>query len=211
MHEAIIAVDSDGPCANASERTGGRIELWCLDQCDLLSVAGPLEPVVAEVETAVGVTAIFESGTESVLITDTCLRARLPDAIDGYIARHNCLLLPPLVYENGAKHCRVLALDGESLTAWYRALCRDGVPVRVVTKRSLSEGSPMSMETPHHVELTDRQREAMQIAHANGYYDIPREISTAAIAEKLGVERRTAEEHLRRAENKLVDSLMDSI
>lgn len=57
--------------------------------------------------------------------------------------------------------------------------------------------------------LTDRQFQALRTAHAAGYFDWPRETSTEAVAEELGVSRATLSEHLRVAEGKLFDALFD--
>jgi len=55
-------------------------------------------------------------------------------------------------------------------------------------------------------ELTDRQLAALQIALENGYYEQPRGCSIADLAEQMTVARATFEEHLRKAENKLLNS-----
>nr|WP_303650369.1 helix-turn-helix domain-containing protein [Halalkalicoccus sp. NIPERK01] len=57
-------------------------------------------------------------------------------------------------------------------------------------------------------ELTARQRETMVLAVENGYYELPRETTTETLADELGVSRRTAEDHLRRAERKIITSLV---
>lgn len=53
-------------------------------------------------------------------------------------------------------------------------------------------------------ELTDRQREVIRTAFEMGYYEVPREISTADIAAELGVDPSTVAEHLQRAERNLM-------
>ncbi|WP_255152618.1 helix-turn-helix domain-containing protein [Halorarius halobius] len=49
-----------------------------------------------------------------------------------------------------------------------------------------------------------RQREALQVAVALGYYDTPREATHADIAEELGCAPNTASDHLQNGEAKLV-------
>lgn len=48
--------------------------------------------------------------------------------------------------------------------------------------------------------LTSRQREAVTAAVENGYYESPRQGTVGDVAERLGVTRSTAAEHLRKAE-----------
>lgn len=48
--------------------------------------------------------------------------------------------------------------------------------------------------------LTDRQRELLETAIRNGYYEVPRECTLAAVAEAVGIDKSTASTVLRRGE-----------
>jgi predicted DNA binding protein len=52
--------------------------------------------------------------------------------------------------------------------------------------------------------LTDRQHEALRVAHELGYYETPRAATTADVADRLDCAPGTAAEHLRKAEARLV-------
>ncbi len=54
-------------------------------------------------------------------------------------------------------------------------------------------------------ELTPRQRQAYELARRRGYYEWPRETSVQELADDLGVSKTTFLEHLRSAENHLLD------
>jgi predicted DNA binding protein len=54
--------------------------------------------------------------------------------------------------------------------------------------------------------LSGRQREAFDLARSRGYYEWPREVSAADLAEELDVSKPTLLEHLRKAEAKLLGS-----
>ncbi len=56
--------------------------------------------------------------------------------------------------------------------------------------------------------LTGREREVMMTARRLGYYQYPRAASTKEIAQELGITKTTLIEHLRKAENKLVTSVI---
>jgi len=58
--------------------------------------------------------------------------------------------------------------------------------------------------------LSDRQREAVETAFDLGYYEIPREARSEDVARELGCAPSTAAEHLRKAETKLLRSLLES-
>lgn len=53
-------------------------------------------------------------------------------------------------------------------------------------------------------ELTDRQREVIRTAYDEGYYEVPREVTTGDIAAELDVDPSTVAEHLQRAERNLL-------
>ena len=58
--------------------------------------------------------------------------------------------------------------------------------------------------------LTDRQLETLQTAFDLGYFDVPRSVSTADVADTLGLDPSTVSEHLQRAERNLLASLLAS-
>lgn len=56
--------------------------------------------------------------------------------------------------------------------------------------------------------LTERQREIIIAAKKNGYYELPRKITTEELSRKLGISKATLIEHLRKAENRIVSYIM---
>jgi len=80
-------------------------------------------------------------GTEQVVITEDCLKMETEDFIEQYLARHDCLLIPPIRYARGAKQCRILALDADSLTDFYVDLSSSH-DVKVETKREIQSVVP---------------------------------------------------------------------
>lgn len=55
--------------------------------------------------------------------------------------------------------------------------------------------------------LTERQRRIVETAYAMGYYDVPRETSSEAIAEAVGLDSSTVAEHIQRAERNLMEQI----
>ena len=55
--------------------------------------------------------------------------------------------------------------------------------------------------------LTAIQRNVLTSAHSTGYFEVPRRITTESLADKLGIDKSTLSEHLRKAEKKVVDDL----
>lgn len=210
MYEAIVRVAGGGPYEAATADGDATIELWCNDHCDMLVVRGPeREAALARVAEGVGVRERLDREDRVLVVTEACLQDRETATIEPYLVRHGCLLVGPLRYTDGAKRCRVLALDGEALSSFYHDLVAD-FPVTVERTRQVEDvrgEAPDSTPARLLAALTPRQREVFAVAHERGYYELPRETTTAEIAAAVGVDRRTAEEHLRRAEKKLADAV----
>lgn len=56
--------------------------------------------------------------------------------------------------------------------------------------------------------LTDRQREVLVAAKRLGYYDYPRRMNAEELSKRVGVSKATLVEHLRKAEGRLMKSLL---
>ena len=57
-------------------------------------------------------------------------------------------------------------------------------------------------------KLTSRQRQILLTGYALGYYDVPRRISSDDLSKHLNVDKSTVVEHLRKAERKLIGSII---
>lgn len=214
MYEATFRIEGDVAYEAATAGTDATIELWCNDHCDLLRISGDAhERVLDELCDNVGIQDTISEGDEHVVITDECLKPYTPNNVEGYLSKHDCLLLPPLRYEQGAKFCRVLALDPDNLTRFYQDI-QESFRVTVKSKReidAIAQDRPLLSLTSTSSGLSDRQREALIEAYEAGYYAIPRRTTTEELAGVLGIDRRTFEEHLRRAENKLIERLVEQL
>ncbi|WP_049921621.1 helix-turn-helix domain-containing protein [Halopiger djelfimassiliensis] len=61
---------------------------------------------------------------------------------------------------------------------------------------------------PEEASLTDRQREALRVARELGYFEVPRTASVEDVAAELDCAPGTASEHLRKAQQRVVDRLV---
>lgn len=212
MHEATLRLEPGGPYGEPTAGTETTVELWCNDHSDLLSIRGDASAVLAAVADRVGIRDRIERDDRTVVVTAGCLREQ-EGTVEEHLRRHGCLLVPPLRYARGAKLCRVLALDPADLTTLYRDLLEERT-VTVESKRSIDDPTVETPTTRANVgpsQLSPRQRDALAVAVERGYYELPRETTTAEIATELEVGRRTAEEHLRRAERKIMQSLVPEL
>lgn len=59
--------------------------------------------------------------------------------------------------------------------------------------------------------IPDRQREFLTLALEHGYFEIPRQITLQELAEKMGITKTTASNHLRKAEQQVMTFLIGYI
>lgn len=212
MYEATLRIESTAPFAEVTEGTDAYLELYCSDHSDLLVVRGT-DPsgMLTRVRDRIPVRDFLRGPEELVVITEQCLQPIDLPTIEQYLDDTDSLLLSPIRYENGQKIGRVLALDPENLTQLYADLAAD-YDVTVEAKRELTslQGSvPFVSLVDALPTLTARQREVLLAAYRNGYFDIPHGVTLEEIGDDLGIGRRTTEEHLRRAINKLMDAFVE--
>lgn len=74
----------------------------------------------------------------------------------------------------------------------------------------LAEASTPVESAPQADELSVKQKEALQAAVSHGYYETPREIDVAGLADALDIPRSTLNHRLRRAEERLVKQRIDT-
>ncbi|MDJ1434208.1 helix-turn-helix domain-containing protein [Halostagnicola sp. A-GB9-2] len=189
--------------------------MWCNEHCDLLHIKEMADSDVSLValRDSAGIDDIIRTDNEMILITEECLLGHEENLLEGYLERHNCLSFPPREYRNGTITIRIISLNEENLTTFFHDINED-YSVTVESKQeiaNLRSNDPLLMIDADVPNLSERQQEALLTAFDMGYYEIPRRHTTADIADEMGIQRRTFEEHLRRSEEKLLNSLVDHI
>ena len=118
------------------------------------------------------------------------------------ITHGGLIVVPPILYhEDGTVSFSLFGPGAEIQTA----LGRVPEPVNVsIEEVGGLHGTLAAPET----SLTGRQREAIEAAIELGYYEIPREAGHTDVASALECAPSTAAEHLRKAESKLVTSVI---
>ena len=127
-------------------------------------------------------------------------------AVGAEITSSGCTVLWPALFVGGEEIFNVLAPTRERLDALLARLASHGqVSIERVGEaapNTLSVSVPLADIT---TALTERQLVVLQTAIAEGYYDSPRRTSTEALASTFGVTRSTLEEHLRKAERRVLE------
>ncbi|PSP54994.1 helix-turn-helix domain-containing protein [Halobacteriales archaeon QS_1_67_19] len=166
-----------------AEETGvGLIEVTA---ADLPAVVGAIEDqddvVRLDLQQASEESALVEFETEAPLLLFTVQESGLP-------------LELPITIQDGEASVELTA-SRDRLSAFTSQLEAFGMQFDVEYVREMVNSENL---------LTDRQRELLETAVENGYYDTPRGCSLTDLAEEVGVAKSTASETLHRVEEKII-------
>ena len=210
LYEASIRVKHECPYREISERHPDlTIREWPLSDCHVLemtSATTPTDELRDDID-QLGTVLHESKGNEGYhIVTQSCLCSLEQSIIDRF-EKHNCLYQSPTIYRQGWEHYTVVAFDGDDIRELLGEL-RSDREIELLSKASISEKQiPHSILAPANQlfeKITDRQLAALQLALERGYYEQPRKTSLRDLADQTAVARSTYEEHLRKAENKLL-------
>jgi len=107
----------------------------------------------------------------------------------------------PTVFSHDTITCSVIGTE-ENLKWFLQSITFAGKIKHVsYTKATYAEDSSLSC-------LTEKQREVLIAANKFGYYAYPRKITSEQLAKKVGLSKPTVIQHLRKAEVRLIASLL---
>jgi hypothetical protein len=144
------------------------------------------------------------------LILKTCRCSKISPNVVDVVERNSCLDIPPETYYGGWEEYRVIGFREGDYKKMFQELSQLG-PVQILEKRvhpekSLRDTFAISMSSVFS-ELTDKQVNSIVAALDYGYYQIPKKATAEEIALKHHTPRTTFEEHLRKAESKILQSI----
>jgi hypothetical protein len=200
-----------------------RIVQWCNRRTDVLEVEcsdietfSLIEPDLKDLVLWKGGRVLKKTfGARNIqVITKTCRDTRISPSISGVVEKNSCLEIPPVVYHGGWETHRVLGFRETDFKKLFQDLSRLGaaevVSKRVYVEKSVVDTFAISFSSVFS-NLTPKQIEAIAAALESGYYQVPKKMTTEEIAQRCKVPRTTFEEHLRKAESKILHALSPHI
>lgn len=116
--------------------------------------------------------------------------------------------LLPCSYSGGVEQVRHLFSGQHEARAFAVRDPRVRVEIEATSPALIEGGSPFVPVAGLLAALTQKQLDALRTAVDGGYYDIPRSVTTAALAERFAITRTTYDEHLRKGEQALLRQFM---
>ncbi len=218
MDEILLKMRHDLPFNNvAAAFPEVRIYRWCNSMVDFLEFESPdaaamgrLERDLPKVVASLHSTILHRAENPGRL--DVLVRCRCTphNSTVRMTERANCLWKPPVVYDEGHERLTVLAPEPESFRLLYREL-RRVAEVEILKKAAVSpdvlrDSYTLSLSSLFQ-GLTDRQLAILLRAIERGYFAIPKRTTLEQLAAAESVGESTLQEHLSKAESRLVEAL----
>ena len=214
--EIAFKVAFEGPLTDFTKRNPRAVvSLWCDWRREVVEIAGASVEEVERLKKIVsehsGFLEHYTLAQDTHVLVMDCIN--LPhDYVNEAVHESSCVSVPPTRFEAGWEHYNVVSFAEEKSRALFDKVRNGGRQVELLTKKRLHVQpllNTRSVAVPALLSgITDRQLDALLLAARHGMYDTPRATTAAAIADAVGLSRSTFEEHLRKAENKLVHNLV---
>lgn len=220
MFELFLRFQHDCPYNDLSRKyPGSRISLWCNSSADILEVEADslesfdgLQKDLASLSKDQGTRILSRTIQQGKLqlVAKTCACDQIPTKVDPVFEKYNFMQVPPEVMTDGWEHYRLIGFDEHDLGGMLRRLDQIG-KAEVLYKKSIPEGvtddSFLISLSSLFGQLTEKQLKALVAAVEGGYYEIPKRVTTEELARQRRQPRTTFEEHIRKAESKVVHAM----
>jgi predicted DNA binding protein len=196
-----------------------RIVEWCNHRMDVLEIECPdietftrieddLQNLISWGGSRVLKKSFFERNLQ--VIIKTCREGRISPSVSTVLEENACLEIPPIVYHGGWEERRAVGFRESDYKKTFRILNGLGqveiLRKKVLAERSIRDSFVISLSSVFS-ELTQKQVNALLSALDYGYYQVPKRLTAEEIARKHRVPRTTYEEHVRKAESKILRAM----
>ena len=220
MFEVAFKIQHDCPYTRFTvKHPEVRITEWCNNRIHVMEADVPDIETFTRIEPDLNELLLWKGGRilkknfltgNLQLIVKSCRCGKMRLNISDIVERNSCLMIPPEVFYGGWEEYRVVGFRDSDYKKMFQELERIG-QVRIVQKRVASEKSirdtfVVSLNGVFS-QLTEKQVNSLIAALEAGYYQIPKKVTTTEIASRSRVPRTTYEEHLRKAESKVLQAI----
>lgn len=217
MFELFLRLQHECPYNDLSRKyPEARISQWCNGSADILEIEANGLETFEQLQRELSLVSKGQSNKilsktlcqdKFQLVARTCYCGAYGTSANPIISKNNFMEVPPTVLMGGWEHYRLVGFDDSDVKGLLRGLDKIG-KTEVLHKKSLSENVTddnflLSLSSLFG-QLTEKQLKALVSAIENGYYEIPKKVTADELARKQGQPRSTLEEHIRKAESKIV-------
>lgn len=218
MFDLEVELDHSLPFSGLSKAfPAATIQRWCNLQVDILEIettredALHVEGELKKMVKGLGARLIrFNRYSEKNFEAVIGCKCATDNSTISLIEWAECIPVMPVSYHGGMERCRVLAFTRETLDRAISELSKVA-KVRIlatsVVPRKSARGAITVPVDEFLGTLTKKQLAAFVAAMQMGYYGMPKGTTVEEIAVRQGMKRSTYEEHLRKAELKILQAV----
>ncbi len=220
LYETAFRLQHDCPFNDLSKQHPELVmSSWCNSEMDVLEITADDPAALDElsndlhaVEKALKTKILRKSNSNRnvQIVVQHCGCENVPAPVSPVFEKNNCLELQPAIYKGGWEYYRLISFSETDLKRVFSTL-EKYCNLEVISRRPISSGAvkeTMLVSTSSLFGgLTRKQVQALVFALENGYYQVPKRVTTEEMAAKLRLPRTTYEEHLRKAEGKVLRSM----
>jgi predicted DNA binding protein len=214
LFEVVFKITHDCPFCNLSKKYPNlKMYDWCNREHDVFELVLDKQEdypaILKELSKYAFVTAESCSVGNVHLVTRSCAcdkEGSITYIIDGF----NVLHVSPVVYEKGWEYYRIVAFRERDVKELLQKFEEKGLEFEVIRRVPFDGFIASSLTLTADAlfsDLTAKQVDALLTAYNYGYYQLPRKADVKTIASSRHIPRTTFQEHLKKAENKLLISL----
>ncbi|MFW9933350.1 MAG: helix-turn-helix domain-containing protein [Candidatus Thorarchaeota archaeon] len=215
LFEVVLRANYDNPLGRiTSSNPSLRMYQWCNDTHDVIELVmqkkEDYDTIRTDFSKAVHVVDEIHNGDNVHVITRMCACGG-PGTVIEYLSGPDILVIPPIAYENGWEYFRLIGFRHETIKNLLTTLRKESFNVEILRKAPFDGyiASSLTLTTDALFSgLTDKQMDALLTAYRYGYFRFPRGADLQTIASKTDAGRTTFLEHLKKAENKLINALV---
>lgn len=220
MFEVVFRVQHDCPYTRFTvKHPEVRMTEWCNNRIHVMEVDVPDIETFTRIEPDLNELLLWKGGRvlkrsflagNLQLIVKSCRCSKIQPNISEIVERNSCLTIPPEVFYGGWEEYRVMGFRENDYKKMLQELDQIGqvkiIQKRVTPEKSIRDTFVVSLSSVFS-QLTGKQVNSLIAALEAGYYQIPKKVTTTEIAGRSKVPRTTYEEHLRKAESKVLQAI----
>jgi len=220
MFEVAFRVQHDCPYTRFTiKHPEVRITEWCNNRIHVMEIDVPDIETFTRIEPDLNELLLWKGGKilkknflagNLQLIVKSCHCSKIRPNISDIVERNSCLMIPPDIYYGGWEEYRVVGFRDNDYKKMLQELDQIGqvriIQKRVAPEKTIRDTFVVSLNSVFS-RLTERQVNSLIAALEAGYYQIPKKVTTTQIAGTNKVPRTTFEEHLRKAESKVLQAI----
>ncbi|MBD3205703.1 hypothetical protein GF319_05065 [Candidatus Bathyarchaeota archaeon] len=218
LTEARFKIRHDCPFVEITNRyPGTKMFVWCNRDKEVVEVIAKdseaFKKLLNECLRLGDIVESFSDNNKLYVFTTTC-DCTLENSVTKNIDACDLLHLSPVIHVEGWEYHSVISFNHDNLERFMKYLDRRGFEYDILKMMPLKGHLAGSLSLTAEVlfsTLTDKQMDAILKAYSFGYFNTPRISDAKSIARKIDTPRTTFQEHLNKAENKLISSLVPYI